>query len=141
MTCTIATCKRTPRSPTAMEAAAMTAAPLRNLTAIAKAAMEFPHAMILGCKAMNRPVINQFAFHHYYHHQLKKLSQSLTDLLLSHNKRENVFHRPFIITTTTKHTITATASTVSTASMISLWMVTIMARLKKGFEGRMNIEY
>lgn len=38
-----------------MEAAAMTAGPVRNLTAIAKAAMEFPHAMILGCKAINRP--------------------------------------------------------------------------------------
>ena len=54
----MATCKRTPLSPTAMEAAAMTAGPVRNLTAMAKAAMEFPHAMILGCKAMNRPVIH-----------------------------------------------------------------------------------
>jgi len=53
----MATCKRTPLSPTAMEAAAMTAGPVRNLTAMAKAAMEFPHAMILGCKAMKRPVI------------------------------------------------------------------------------------
>lgn len=41
-----------------MEAAAMTAGPVRNLTAMAKAAMEFPHAMILGCKAMKRPVID-----------------------------------------------------------------------------------
>lgn len=57
MTWTMATWRRTPRSPTAMEAAAMTAGPVRNLTAMAKAAMEFPHAMILGCKAMNRPVI------------------------------------------------------------------------------------
>ena len=59
MTCTMATCKRTPRSPTAMEAAAMTAGPVRNLTAIAKAAMEFPHAMILGCKAIKRPVMGE----------------------------------------------------------------------------------
>lgn len=58
MTWTMATCKRTPLRPTAKEAAAMTAGPARNLTAIAKAAMEFPHAMILGCKAMNRPVIH-----------------------------------------------------------------------------------
>lgn len=54
----MATCKRTPLRPTAMEAAAMTAGPVRNLTAMAKVAMEFPHAMILGCKAMNRPVIH-----------------------------------------------------------------------------------
>jgi hypothetical protein len=45
-----------PLIPTAIEAAAMIAGPVRNLTAIEKAAMEFPHAMILGCKAMNRPV-------------------------------------------------------------------------------------
>jgi hypothetical protein len=44
-------------SPTASEAAAMTAGPVRNLTAIEKAAMEFPHAMIFGCKAINKPVI------------------------------------------------------------------------------------
>jgi len=43
-------------SPTANEAAAMTAGPTRNLTPIEKAAMEFPHAMIFGCKAMNKPV-------------------------------------------------------------------------------------
>lgn len=57
VTCTMAMCKRTPLNPTAMEAAAMTAGPVRNLTAIAKAAMEFPHAMILGCNAMNKPAI------------------------------------------------------------------------------------
>lgn len=54
-TCTMATRRRTPRKPTAIEAAAMTAGPLRNLTAIEKAAIEFPHAMILGCNAMNSP--------------------------------------------------------------------------------------
>lgn len=53
----MATCKSVPLSPTAIDAAAMTAGPVRNLTAIAKAAMEFPHAIILGCKAMNSPVM------------------------------------------------------------------------------------
>jgi len=52
----MAMCKSVPLRPTAIEAAAMTAGPVRNLTAIAKAATEFPHAMILGCKAINRPV-------------------------------------------------------------------------------------
>lgn len=58
LTWTMATCKRVPRRPTAMEAAAMTAGPVRNLTAMAKVAIEFPHAMILGCNAINRPVTN-----------------------------------------------------------------------------------
>jgi hypothetical protein len=52
----MAMCKSVPLIPTAIEAAAMIAGPVRNLTAIEKAAMEFPHAMILGCKAINRPV-------------------------------------------------------------------------------------
>lgn len=52
----MAICKRTPRSPTEMEAAAITAGPVRNLTAIANAAIELPQAMILGCNAMNNPV-------------------------------------------------------------------------------------
>lgn len=55
LTCTIATCNRTPLNPTAIEAAAITAGPVRNLTAIANVAIEFPHAMILGCNAMNNP--------------------------------------------------------------------------------------
>ena len=38
-----------------MEAAAMTAGPVRNLTAMANVAMEFPQAIILGCSAMNKP--------------------------------------------------------------------------------------
>ena len=59
MTWTMAMCKRSPLSPIAMEAAAMTAGPVRNLTAMAKAAMEFPHAMILGCKAIKRPVMEK----------------------------------------------------------------------------------
>lgn len=58
-TWTMATCKRTSRRPTTMEAAAMTAGPVRNLTAIAKAAVEFPHAIILGCNAMNSPISKQ----------------------------------------------------------------------------------
>lgn len=72
-TWTMAMRRRTPRRPTAMEAAAMTAGPVRNLTAMVKAAMEFPHAMILGCKAMNRPVINQC---HHHPDTLKDLSSS-----------------------------------------------------------------
>ena len=51
----MATCKRTPRRPTTMEVAAMTAGPVKNLTAIENAATEFPQAMIFGCKAMNKP--------------------------------------------------------------------------------------
>ena len=57
VTWTMATRRRTPLRPTAMEATAITAGPVRNLTAIEKAAMLFPHAMILGCNAMNKPVI------------------------------------------------------------------------------------
>lgn len=53
----MATCKRVPLRPTATEAAAMTAGPVRNLTAIEKVATELPHAMILGCKAINKPII------------------------------------------------------------------------------------
>lgn len=44
-----------PRSPTATEAAAMTAGPVKNLTAMAKVATEFPQAINLGCRAINRP--------------------------------------------------------------------------------------
>jgi hypothetical protein len=47
--------KRTPFSPTAKEAAAMTAGPVMKRTAMAKVAMEFPHAIIFGCNAMNKP--------------------------------------------------------------------------------------
>jgi hypothetical protein len=54
-TWTMAMWRRTPRRPTAMEAAAMTAGPATNRTPIAMAASLFPHAMILGCSAMNRP--------------------------------------------------------------------------------------
>jgi hypothetical protein len=39
-----------------MEAAAMTAGPVRNRTAMANEATEFPQAIILGCKAINKPV-------------------------------------------------------------------------------------
>lgn len=38
-----------------MEAAAMTAGPVRNRTAMANVATLFPHAMILGCSAINNP--------------------------------------------------------------------------------------
>lgn len=40
-----------------MEAAAITAGPVRNLTPIEKIAIVFPHAMILGDNAMNKPVV------------------------------------------------------------------------------------
>jgi hypothetical protein len=77
-----------------MEAAAMTAGPVRNLTAIAKAAMEFPHAMILGCKAMNRPV----KYSHQKHHQHAPSPPSHPPLSVCQS-----FERPFIITSTTTH--------------------------------------
>lgn len=75
--------KRTPRRPTAMEAAAMTAGPVRNLTAIAKAATEFPHAMILGCNAMNSPAV------HHSHPinpiiTLLKLKQKINEITPTH---------------------------------------------------------
>lgn len=54
----MAICRRTPLKPTAIEEAAMTAGPVRNRTAILKVATEFPHAMILGCNAINRPAID-----------------------------------------------------------------------------------
>ena len=38
-----------------MEVAAITAGPVKNLTAIENVATDFPQAMIFGCKAMNRP--------------------------------------------------------------------------------------
>lgn len=44
----MAMCKRTPRRPTAKDATAITAGPVRNRTAMDKAAIEFPHAMIRG---------------------------------------------------------------------------------------------
>lgn len=53
----MAMCNRTPRSPTAIEAAAMTAGPERKRTAMAKDATEFPQAIIFGCNAMNKPAI------------------------------------------------------------------------------------
>lgn len=56
LTWTMATCKRLPRRPTTIEAAAMTVGPVRNLTPIENVAIEFPHATILGCNAMNNPI-------------------------------------------------------------------------------------
>lgn len=40
----------------AIEVAAITAGPVKNLTAIANVATDFPQAMIFGCKAMNKPI-------------------------------------------------------------------------------------
>jgi hypothetical protein len=42
--------------PMAIEVAAITAGPVKNLTAIAKVATDFPQAIIFGCRAMNNPV-------------------------------------------------------------------------------------
>lgn len=50
-------CRRTPRRPTAMEEAAITTGPMRNRTAMEKAATDFPHAMSLGWSAINSPAI------------------------------------------------------------------------------------
>ena len=47
--------RRVPLRPTAIEAAAMTVGPMRNLTAIANVATEFPQAIIFGCRAINKP--------------------------------------------------------------------------------------
>ena len=59
----MAMCRRALRSPTAMEAAAMTAGPMRNRTAIANAASLFPQAMICSCNAMNKPeIIDNYAY-------------------------------------------------------------------------------
>lgn len=52
----MATWRRVSRRPTAMEAAAITAGPVRNLTAMANVATELPQAIILGCRAINRPI-------------------------------------------------------------------------------------
>lgn len=40
----------------ATEVKAITAGPTRNRTAIENAAADFPHEMIFGCEAMNKPV-------------------------------------------------------------------------------------
>jgi hypothetical protein len=54
-TWTMATCRSVPRRPTARDAAVITAGPVRKRTAMANVATLFPHAMIRGCSAMNRP--------------------------------------------------------------------------------------
>ena len=51
----MATCRSVPRRPTAKDAAAITAGPVRKRTAMANVATLFPHAMIRGCSAMNSP--------------------------------------------------------------------------------------
>lgn len=65
----MATRNRSPRNPIAMAATAITAGPVKNLTAIAKVAVEFLQAISLGCNAMNNPrpfvqPINKFPFKH-----------------------------------------------------------------------------
>lgn len=53
-----------PRRPTTIEAVAITAGPARNLTAMANAAVELPHAMILGCNAINKPAVARKTIKH-----------------------------------------------------------------------------
>lgn len=53
--CTMETRNTVPLRPTATEAIAITAGPAKNLTSMPYAASLFPHAMILGWRAMNRP--------------------------------------------------------------------------------------
>lgn len=60
----MAACKWTPRRPTAIDEAAMTAGPVRNLTAIANMARDLPHGIRLGCKAINNPDIPTTFIHH-----------------------------------------------------------------------------
>lgn len=43
----------------AIDVAAITAGPFKNLTAIENVATDFPQAMSLGCKAMNKPSISR----------------------------------------------------------------------------------
>lgn len=43
--------------PTAIDEAAITAGPVKNLTAIANVAKDAPQAMSRGCRAMNKPEI------------------------------------------------------------------------------------
>lgn len=57
-TWTIAIRSRVPRSPTAIEEAAMTAGPVRNRTAMENDATDFPHAINRGCSAINNPITN-----------------------------------------------------------------------------------
>jgi hypothetical protein len=38
-----------------MEVAAITAGPVKNLTAMANVATDLPHEIIFGCRAMKRP--------------------------------------------------------------------------------------
>ena len=57
LTCTIAICKMRPRRPTAIEA---TAGPVRNRRTIPNIVFDFPHAISLVWRAMNKPVIQKF---------------------------------------------------------------------------------
>lgn len=74
----MAMCNRTPLNPTAIEAAAITAGPVRNLTAIANDATEFPQAMIFGCNAINKPAIplKEFIFGFIFDHMINISSKN-----------------------------------------------------------------
>ena len=60
LTCTIAICKMRTRRPTAIEATAITSGPVRNRRTIPNIAFDFPHAISLVWRAMNKPVIQKF---------------------------------------------------------------------------------
>lgn len=59
-----------------MEVAAMTAGPVKNLTAMENVATVFPQAMIFGCKAMNKPT----TFKRNY--QISNIRLRCSDILL-----------------------------------------------------------
>lgn len=64
----------------AMEVAAITAGPVKNLTAMEKAATDFPHEMIFGWSAMKRPsffvgqIVYERVSHGLCHHHLINLA-------------------------------------------------------------------
>lgn len=58
-TWTIAACSLTPLNPIAIEAADIIIGPLKKRIAIPIVAIFVPQAMILGCRAMNKPAFDQ----------------------------------------------------------------------------------
>jgi len=66
----------------------MTAGPVRNRTAIANEATEFPHAIILGCRAINKPV----------HMQTKQLNPPFLSKRVQELKKNQKNHPQFTFT-------------------------------------------
>lgn len=73
-------CKRVPLNPTAMDAAAITAGPVMNLTPAAKVAAEFPHAMIFGCNAIKRPTFRSIELDQLLCARVKKKNYCYSNL-------------------------------------------------------------